>query len=332
MKIVLVFLFVEMTFGQNWLSQTSGTTASLRGVSAVNAQVVWASGARGTYLKTSNGGETWQVAEVPGAEALDFRGIRAVDEQAAYLLSSGPGDKSQIYKTTDGGKRWVRLFVNPDPKGFFDAIAFWDAQHGIVVGDPVNGQFAIFTTDDGGASWTRRPTPPSGPNEGAFAASNTCLTVRGKREAWFGSGGVGGGRVFHTKDGGLTWTAASTGIRNETASAGVFSVAFADARRGIVVGGDYTKDKETRQNAARTSDGGRTWEVSSGPGGFRSAVAFVPEKKIWVVTGTSGSDVSSDGGKTWKTFDSGAYHALSFATGGSGWAVGPGGRVARFRR
>src|ERR1041385_5992728 len=86
-----------------WTPQTSGTTARLRGVSAVNAKVAWASGSRGTYLRTIDGGATWQVGTVPGAEKLDFRDVDAFSAETAYLLSIGNGESSQIYKTTDGG-------------------------------------------------------------------------------------------------------------------------------------------------------------------------------------------------------------------------------------
>ena len=121
-------------------------------------------------------------------------------------------------------------------------------------------------------------------------------------------------------------------MRNDGPSAGIFSLAFADARHGIAVGGDYSKDAEDRQNIALSSDGGRTWAVppGAGPKGFRSAVACLPGRKLWIVTGTSGSDLSTDGGRTWKLFDSGAYNALSFVNAGDGWAVGPQGRIARF--
>jgi photosystem II stability/assembly factor-like uncharacterized protein len=139
MKLVLMLLWTGAACAQTWVIQQSGTKASLRGVSAVNAKVVWASGTGGTYLKTADGGAAWTAAKVPGAEALDFRDIQAVDEQTVYLLSSGSGDKSRIYKTSDGGGQWKLQFTNPDPKGFFDAMAFWDASHGIAVGDPVDG-------------------------------------------------------------------------------------------------------------------------------------------------------------------------------------------------
>ena len=333
MKLLPAFLFTFAMWAQAWAPEISNTRASLRGVSAVDARTVWASGSGGTWLITTDGGATWRAAKVPGAEALDFRGIRAIDPTTAYLMSAGSGDKSRIYKTADAGEHWALQLTNPDSKGFFDAIAFWDAQHGIVVGDPLEGRAEVLTTDDGGATWQHRNPPGALPGEGSFAASNTCLTLFGERDAWFATGGPGAARVFHSSDRGRTWTVATTPIRNDGPSAGIFSLAFADARHGIAVGGDYSKDKEDRQNIALTSDGGASWTAprGTGPMGFRSAVTFLPARKLWIVTGTSGSDVSGDDGKTWKLFDSGAYNAMSFVPTGEGWAVGPQGRIARFQ-
>jgi len=55
---------------------SSGTTELLRGVSAVNPNVVRASGAGWTWLRTVDGGATWHAAIVPGAVDLDFRDSR----------------------------------------------------------------------------------------------------------------------------------------------------------------------------------------------------------------------------------------------------------------
>src|SRR5581483_4093323 len=161
-------MLMPAAFAQSWVAQTTGTNASLRGISAVNDRVVWASGSDGTWLRTTDSGSTWHAAKVPGADSLDFRGIHAFDANTALLLSSGPGDKSRIYKTTDAGAHWTLEYTNPDPKGFLDAIAFWDSKRGIVVGDPVDGRFVVLTTIDGGATWNRRETPPALANEGAF--------------------------------------------------------------------------------------------------------------------------------------------------------------------
>jgi len=43
-------------FGQ-WNPQKSNTTASLQGLSIVNANVVWASGTGGTFVRTTDAGQ-----------------------------------------------------------------------------------------------------------------------------------------------------------------------------------------------------------------------------------------------------------------------------------
>jgi photosystem II stability/assembly factor-like uncharacterized protein len=331
MKAAVLLLVPIISSAQSWVPQNSGSTASLRGVSAVSKKVAWASGTHGTWLRTVDGGATWESATVPGAEELDFRDVHAFSENAAYMVSIGTGSSSRIYKTTDGGAHWSLMFTNPDPQGFFDALAFWDEKNGLVVGDQVQGHLTIFTTADSGATWQRQQTPPALPKEGAFAASGTCLIARRKRDAWFVTGGPGAARVFHSADGGRTWSVSTTPVRNDSTSAGIFSIAFADAMHGIAAGGDYTKPDDATRNIAITSDGGLTWTAPAGaPNGFRSAVAYVADKKVWIATGPSGSDISTDGGNTWRQFDKGNYNAVSFVSSEAGWAVGPRGAVARF--
>jgi photosystem II stability/assembly factor-like uncharacterized protein len=327
-----VLLFASAAFAQSFTVQQSGTTASLRGVWAVNEQVVWASGSKGTYLKTTDGGVTWTAAVVPGADALDFRDVQGIDANSAYLLSIGNGESSRVYKTTDGGAHWTLSLQNPDAKGFFDQMAFWNPRHGILAGDQVDGQMVVMSTEDGGASWQRQKMPPALPGEGAFAASGTGITVLGDRDVWIGTGGKDAARVYHSGDAGRTWTVAATPIRADSASAGIFSVAFSDLQHGIAVGGDYSKPTEEAGNIAITADGGKTWTKPAGapPKGFRSAVAYLSDRKLWIAAGTSGADISTNGGQNWQQFDSGNYNAVSFVSSRAGWAVGPRGLIAVF--
>src|SRR5262245_26497992 len=177
----------EQRIGFQWVPQSSGTTARLRGVSAVSGTVAWASGSNGVYLKTTDGGANWRAATVPGAEALDFRDVEAFDADTAYLLSIGEGEKSRIYKTSDGGEHWRLQFTNSNPKAFFDALAFWDADRGVAVSDSVDGRFVIIKTSDGGANWKEIPPeklPPALAGEGAFAASGTCVITQGRNNVW----------------------------------------------------------------------------------------------------------------------------------------------------
>jgi photosystem II stability/assembly factor-like uncharacterized protein len=173
--------------------------------------------------------------------------------------------------------------------------------------------------------------PQAIPGEGAFAASGTGITVLGESDVWIGTGGYGASRVYHSTDGGRTWTVGFAPIRADSANAGIFSLAFSDALHGIAVGGDYSKPKETAGNIALTVDGCKTWFMATTPPkGFRSAVAYLGDRKIWIAVGTSGSDISTDDGRNWKPIDSENYNAVSFSSAKAGWAVGPAGRIAKF--
>lgn len=285
-----------------WTALSTGTTARLRGVSAVADRIAWASGTNGTVIRTADGGATWQTLAVPGAEKLDFRDIDAVGDATAYVLSIGAGELSRIYKTSDAGRTWTEQFVNRDPTAFFDAMAFWDAQHGVAVSDSVDGQFVIVTTSDGGSSWVRvapSALPPALPNEGFFAASGTNVTVAAPNHVWVGTGAASEARVLRSSDGGRTWALARTPL-DAGPSAGIFSIAFSDRTHGIVVGGDYKAESVAGNNAALTSDGGGTWSAMKGLGGFRSVVAYLPgDGASLVAVGPSGTDISRDRGKTW---------------------------------
>ena len=155
--LLIVFLATSLV-AQNLTIQKSNTTENLRGISVLSNQVAWSSGTHGTYLRTTDGGASWHTAQVPNAEALDFRDVEAFSVDLAYLLSAGPGEQSRIYKTTDAGKTWALQFTNKNPKGFFDCMAFWDRDRGIALGDPVidnSGKlkFELIATANGGTTW-----------------------------------------------------------------------------------------------------------------------------------------------------------------------------------
>jgi photosystem II stability/assembly factor-like uncharacterized protein len=335
LSLILALCAVEAR--AQWAGQQGGVSVRLRGVSAASRAVAWASGAGGTYLRTTDGGRSWRAGLVPGAEGLDFRDVDAFDADTAFLLSIGEGEKSRIYKTTDGGLHWTLQFQNRRPGAFFDCMAFWDRRRGVAVSDPVEGRFLVVRTEDGGRTWRETDAarmPPARAGEGAFAASGTCVAVEGTSNVWFGTGGPAGARVFRSSDGGRTWGVADAPLAVGK-SGGVFSLAFWDARHGVAVGGDYMKEQDAAGNAAVTDDGGRTWRPVGDrrPKGYRSCVAVVRGTRgpVLVAVGPTGSDYSSDGGRTWSAVGAEGFHSVSVAPGGEvAWAVGEGGRVAVF--
>ena len=200
--------------------------------------------------------------------------------------------------------------------------------------DPVDGQYLLMSTEDGGADWLQnlsdpRSAPHAKEGEAAFAASGTCLITLGAHDAFVVSGGSDA-RVFRSEDRGLAWKIASTAITKGTPGSGIFSIAMADAKNGVIVGGNYEKPDEHKNNLAFTTDGGQTWKLGVGLNGYRSGVTYVDENTI-IAVGTNGSDMSADGGKTWNKIGSENLNAVQ-ARGKKGvWAVGPKGMVAKMK-
>jgi len=305
------------------VEEASGTTQLLIGVSPVDERVVWVSGTGGTFLRTTDGGATWQAGRVPGADTLQFRDVYAADANTAWLLSIGNGSASRIYFTRDAGRSWALQFTNPDPKAFYDCLDFWNPRRGIAISDGVDGRMVGITTGDGGAHWERIPAaslPTAPPGEGSYAASGTCVVARPGGEVWVAVG-TPASLLLRAPDYGRTWTADSVPI------AGITSVSFRSRDDGIVLGFDSTAA------AAATHDGGRTWSRGGRPP-FAAGVyggAYVPgaRRPTVVAAGPGGLAYSRDDGASWTAINGSAYWSVAFASARAGWAVGPRGRITK---
>jgi photosystem II stability/assembly factor-like uncharacterized protein len=315
----------------SWQLTPTGSAARLRGIAAVDSRTAWASGSLGTVLRTTDRGTTWQQVGPPGTQTLQFRDIEAFDADHAAILSIGNGTDSRVYVTSDAGRHWTLGFMNDDPNAFFDCMTFFDKKRGLALSDPPDGRkFRIIATNDGGLTW--HVVDPAGmpealPGEFAFAASGQCITTTHGHTAWFGTGGGAQARVFRSVDRGQTWTVSATPIRS-TEAGGIFALAFRDQQHGIAVGGDFLAPTASPDNFALTRDGGRTWTLVAGaPAEYRSGATWVDGHTI-VAVGPTGSDVSTDAGRTWRRFDSGSFDTTDCASPIACWASGEQGRVA----
>ena len=331
--------------------QNSGTTQLLISVSPVNDRIVWAAGTGGTYVVTKDGGETWKAAVVPGAEALEFRDVQGVTDKIAYLMSIGNNTTDfRVYKTVDGGASWTIEFTNQDPLAFYDCFAFWTPHRGITHSDSGNGVFPDIRTIDG-LTWQSIAAnmPPALPGEASFAASGTCITTEGEKNAWITTGGSTIARVLATKDGGNAWSAFDTPLVSSPSAGGV-SVAFRDSRHGIVGGGDLASNASA--DTATSDDGGQTWILTNKPPvqGAIFCLAYargtrhgedeeVGEKndRTVVITTETEPDFSSgeaawtpDEGQTWFQLPGvSGFWAVGFANPEAGWFVGNTGQILK---
>jgi hypothetical protein len=348
--VLVSFLSAAVPAHAQWQIERSGTTASLRGIHAVSADVAWASGTNGTVLRTLDGGQGWRPCTVPpGAEKLDFRSVWAWDVDHAMVMSSGPGSESRLYSTHDGCRTWSLVFTNPDADGFWDALQFDGTRFGVILGDPVQGSFTMFVTYDGGGQWTRQANPclrTMEPKQGAFAASNQSLAIVPLQDAnsppgtgvnhqiWFGTSG---GWLYSfelapleliSATGGENAASSCTHVRalplGSKDSAGVFALAFHDGTHEVAVGGDYSQPQNGTNTAAFTTVSAQ-WHVAlHPPAGYRSTVGWNAIDASWITAGSNGSDISRDNGNTWQPLDQGNWNAISLP-----FAVGPDGRIAR---
>ncbi len=334
---VLMVSVVPALAAQTVTDAASGTRALLQAVSPVNDTVVWISGHRGTVLRTTDGGASWQARPVPGADSLEFRDVQAASADVAWVMSAGPGPLSRIYHTRDGGLTWVRQFLNTDPDAFYDCMTFFDRDTGVAFSDASNGRTNILRTIDGGQNWVLLPAsavPAPLEGEGAFAASGGCVSSVGSHDAWIALGGPGA-RLFRSHDAGATWTATATPLVHAQ-SAGNTAVQFTSAMAGIVVGGDvgnYARDSSAAAVAIST-DGGVSWELRPRPprAGALFGVTWLPDvgSGAALAVGPGGLFYTADAGAHWTTLDQRSFWSVA-AAGHRAWAAGPGGVIVSVR-
>jgi photosystem II stability/assembly factor-like uncharacterized protein len=298
-----------------WNDVDTHSHASFRGLSVAPDGTVWAGGTEGTVMRSTDAGETWQTDTVPGAASFDFRGVAAIDARTAFVVVSAQ-DTARIYRTTDAGASWT-LQLDLEQHGvFLDGIGCWSALRCLAAGDPIDGRFFTVTTTDGGAHWRTRPPaarPVAMTGEAAFAASNTTVVTGPHGHAWIGTGGGPSARVWRSADYGASWKVATTPIAAGLTTAGIFSVAFCDARHGVVVGGDYAKPLAHGAHVAVTSDGGATWTAAdtSHETPFLSAATCVSSSGSRIVSvGPSGTFTSGDGGVTWTSLGDTGFNSV----------------------
>lgn len=324
-----IWLSAVLGFAQNpeWKQFQPPGKASLRGLSPVSDQVCWSSGSGGTWLKTEDGGTSWQSGTVAGLDTVDFRSIHAFDSQTAVVASAG--QPAVIYRTEDGGARWTKVHEE-GKEAFFDAIQFVDSQRGYVLGDPIGGKWMVLETLDGGKSWHSLPSLPEAvAGEAAFAASSSSLLADAAGLVFATGGTVS--RLHRYSFGAMTWQVRElTGMLQGESSQGVFAATSLPGEGGLVlVGGDYLKPEYRIANFLLVL-GEVTIATSEGPGGYRSGVAYLQEKGWVIAVGPGGSDYSSDGGHSWQPFSQVGFHAVKAVSGSKLlWASGGQGRLGK---
>ncbi len=318
---LIAALFLSATsLGQDihWQPVASKPEVSYRGLSVVDNQTAWVSGSKGSVVRSTDGGRSWQACQVKGYEKCDFRSIYAFDQNSAVIASAGV--PAVVLRTVDGGLSWTVVYSSSDTAVFFDGIDFFNKNEGIIYGDPIGGHLLILRTENSGANWHEAPAssrPELLDGEASFAASGTAIRCYDNNRIIIATGGKAS-RLFISYDKGSHWRIVNPPFIHGENTTGIFSTAFFNERTGVAVGGNYKQEQAKVNHVFYTTDGGSTWKAPAFPTrGYRECVEYL-NKNTLIATGPSGTDVSFDGGVNWKPVsDEKGFHVVRKSRKGS---------------
>ena len=120
----------------------------------------------------------------------------------------------------------------------------------------------------------------------------------------------------------------STGANSLAVWGDIFS---GDNIKAVVVGGDFSHDTVSTQNSVLVEllPKLKFSQPKTPPHGYRSCVIYLSKNKL-LTCGTSGSDISIDGGKNWTLISTEGFHVCQKAKKGKAvFLAGGGGRIAK---
>ncbi|MCA9727752.1 MAG: hypothetical protein KC729_08720, partial [Candidatus Eisenbacteria bacterium] len=250
-----------------WRNATPQGNA-LWGVAFESTSTGYAVGARGTVLRTTDGGTTW----------TDLSDRDAVDETLREVEVIAPGtlvavtEPGRILRSTDAGGTWVEI-AHPGT----ESLREMNQVDGVLT---VLGQLSeVLRSSDGGVTWTTLTSPGSTGLKGQY---------------WFDPDHgivVGNNLARETFNGGLTWSDLPD-VGGATVSCEAIDFL---ADEGILVG-EFSR--------WRTHDGGASWSQEAG---FEDPIyqrrVFLESASTYLVfVDTEGAAIArtTDDGETWE--------------------------------
>jgi photosystem II stability/assembly factor-like uncharacterized protein len=197
-------------------------------------------------------------AQLPAGSHIQLDEIHMVSQTEGWGISG-----HTLLTTADGGQTWREVTPNVSQGDTIYGI-FLDRQTAWVIfstGGHIDYMLTIYFTTDGGHTWTYNQGPPIYINVygettwaefAALDAQNVWVMVRGFS---VGAGGHHYHELFHTADGGLTWTSLDGEISDDYTG-----MVFADTHFGLRTLQTLSAYYNWPPGYDVTTDGGATWE------------------------------------------------------------------------
>ncbi len=333
--LIIVSCCMTDSFAQNPIITIVDTSkkVSIRGLSVVDDATIWCSGNNGSVARSIDGGKTFTWQTIKGYEKLDFRDIEAFDANTAIVM--GIAEPAIILKTKDGGQSWQKVFEDTTKGMFLDAMDFDEKGFGVVIGDPINNKIFIASTSNNGDSWTKVSNDELLEmmniqiGEAFFASSGTNVKLISS-DSSLTSLMVTGGKKSRFVDMKFFENLIDLSLNQGKESTGANSIDVFE-NKAVIVGGDFANDKDTTGNCVLVSLNKEPefTKPQTPPHGYRSCVVYI-NKNTLVTCGTSGVDISYDGGKNWQLISTKSFHVVQKSKKGKAiYLAGSSGKIAR---
>ena len=282
-------LVPDGTHGWFWqMPQPAGGLAGFSALAFPDAGNLWAVGAGGLVLHSTDAGGTW-AAQSTGTDA-DLWSVSFSDDRHGWACG-GPvaGAGGAIVGTTDGGATWR----NETPAGLKETltdVSFVDAVHGWIGTTDDH----VLRTTDGGATWARLKIgvvpPPSDDEDDDYGTSGYVQVDFASALRGWASTGSG---LSITTDGGKTWMPLFDTLSRDMV---VAQIDFVDPTHGWVLA--YSETMAARASSRRATVGSRgaryrpetrTWATSTRRAPLKSGCSMAARRPSSTsATSTSG--------------------------------------------
>jgi photosystem II stability/assembly factor-like uncharacterized protein len=202
-----------------------------------NGGTGYAAGDFGTLLRTTDAGATWRGIQTGITSALNR--IDVISPQSVVI-----GGGCSARRSDDGGVSFHRLPFTPSELGCREgvqSISFPTSSSGYLL----LHDGTLLSTGDGGASFSRRTAIPNSPATGGSQSPTDIFFTSVSNGVAVTTTGASGGGIYHTVDGGNTWTQIQ-GVNRH-----LHSVWFENGTTGYAVGDGSA--------LLATDDGGASW-------------------------------------------------------------------------